>query len=354
MDAAKGHGVESSRARRRSGLIPVIASLVALQVMFGMMVGSAAFSPQETSDAAVDTTPITEVAVESTPGALVEVVEPDVSAAITTPSAQVSDAAPIRETRPPASAPDTKIPTGVSPLPVEALGGSISLPAAIAVRAPEAEVLSLTLAAAPVQVFPVVGGGNFSSSFGAPRPEGRTHKGNDIFAEKMTPVVAVASGTVVWASPSPGEKCCYLKIRHDDGSETLYIHLNNDTPGTDDGLGWGLAEGIALGVSVDAGELIGYVGDSGNAEGTPSHLHFEYHPPGSEAVDPNILLHAAPVATHLGAPLPIYAATVETLPFTGWDSEELPVLALMLLVMGATVLAWSRLFAKEERSASGK
>lgn len=322
--------------------------------MFGMMVGSAAFSPQETSDAAVDTTPITEVAVESTPGALVEVVEPDVSAAITTPSAQVSDAAPIRETRPPASAPDTKIPTGVSPLPVEALGGSISLPAAIAVRAPEAEVLSLTLAAAPVQVFPVVGGGNFSSSFGAPRPEGRTHKGNDIFAEKMTPVVAVASGTVVWASPSPGEKCCYLKIRHDDGSETLYIHLNNDTPGTDDGLGWGLAEGIALGVSVDAGELIGYVGDSGNAEGTPSHLHFEYHPPGSEAVDPNILLHAAPVATHLGAPLPIYAATVETLPFTGWDSEELPVLALMLLVMGATVLAWSRLFAKEERSASGK
>lgn len=346
--------MESSRARRHSGLIPLIASLVALQIMFGMMVGSAAFSPQETSEAAVDTAPAAAVAVESTPVALAEVVEPEVSAAVTTLTKPVADDAPIRETRPPASAPDSVIPTGVSRLPLEALGGSITLPAAVAVRAPEAEVLSLTLAAAPVQVFPVIGGGSFSSSFGAPRPEGRTHKGNDIFAEKMTPVIAVASGTVVWVSPGPGEKCCYLKIRHDDGSETLYLHLNNDTPGTDDGLGWGLAEGIAKGVRVDAGELVGYVGDSGNAEETPPHLHFEYHPPGSDAVDPNILLHAAPVATQLGAPLPVYATTVETLPFTGLDSEELPILALMLLVMGATVLAWSRLFARDERSVSGE
>ena len=165
----------------------------------------------------------------------------------------------------------------------------------------------------------------------------------------MTPVIAVAPGTVVWASPAPGEKCCYVKILHNDGSESLYLHLNNDTPGTDDGLGWGLAEGITKGARVEAGELIGYVGDSGNAEGTPPHLHFEYHPPGSEAVDPNTLLHAAPVANQVGAPLPVYAATPETLPFTGMDAEKLPVLGLMLLAMGATLLAWSRLWARERR-----
>ena len=96
-----------------------------------------------------------------------------------------------------------------------------------------------------------------------------------MMADKMVPVVAAAAGTIGWVSST----CCALEIEHDDGWSSMYIHLNNDTPGTDDGLGWGIMPGLERGVHVDAGQLIGWVGDSGNAEWTGSHLHFELHTP---------------------------------------------------------------------------
>jgi peptidoglycan hydrolase-like protein with peptidoglycan-binding domain len=110
----------------------------------------------------------------------------------------------------------------------------------------------------------------------------RTHEGVDILAPKMTPVYAAADATVWWL----GSNCCSVFLQHDDGWQTWYIHLNNDTPGTDDGLGWGIAEGIVPGARVTAGQVIGWVGDSGNAENTAPHLHFELHAPGGIKVDP--------------------------------------------------------------------
>ncbi len=125
-------------------------------------------------------------------------------------------------------------------------------------------------------VFPVGGDTHYTNTFGAPRSGNRTHEGTDMLADKMVPVVAAAAGTIGWVSST----CCSLKIDHDDGWASMYIHLNNDTPGTDDGLGWGIMPGLERGVHVEAGQLIGWVGDSGNAEWTSSHLHFELHAPG--------------------------------------------------------------------------
>jgi murein DD-endopeptidase MepM/ murein hydrolase activator NlpD len=67
-------------------------------------------------------------------------------------------------------------------------------------------------------------------------------------------------------------------IDHGGGVTSVYIHLNNDTPGTDDGRGypeWTYAPGIEVGTEVEAGQFIAWVGDSGNAERTAPHTHFE-------------------------------------------------------------------------------
>lgn len=147
-------------------------------------------------------------------------------------------------------------------------------------------------------VFPVVGDYWHRDWFWVRRANG-FHHGQDVFADKMTPVVAAASGTVlrVNGSTDPGnlnpERCCSIVLLHDDGWQTFYVHLNNDTPGTDDGLGWGIAPGILPGARVDAGDHIGWVGDSGNAESTPPHLHFELRDPEGIAVNPYESLRAA-------------------------------------------------------------
>lgn len=148
-------------------------------------------------------------------------------------------------------------------------------------------------------VFPVVGPASFVDSFTSPRSGGRTHGATDIMAAKMQPVVAAADGVVSWV----GTACCDLAVDHGGGWSTRYIHLNNDTPGTDDGLGWGIAPGIVPGTPVTRGQVIGWVGDSGNAEDVGSHLHFEIFS-GGERVNPYPYLLAAP---RLTAPLALAA-----------------------------------------------
>lgn len=155
-------------------------------------------------------------------------------------------------------------------------------------------------------VFPLLGEHTLTDSFGDPRAGGRrSHQGVDVLADRLVPVVAVADGTVRWVHDGRlGNRCCDVSVRHDDGWSSRYFHLNNDTPGTDDGRAVGIAPGIRRGARVAAGQLIGWVGDSGNAEATVPHLHFELRRPDGSPVDPLPSLRAALVTGRPLAPPP--------------------------------------------------
>src|SRR5690606_14904264 len=157
-------------------------------------------------------------------------------------------------------------------------------------------------------VFPVAGEywGDFNN-FGQCRGTNcsRRHEGVDIMADKMTPVVAAADGRVTTVEGfnkdgTPKKGAHQLLVIDHGGWETRYLHLNNDRPDTDDGLGKGIVDEIIaawvaadgpgwgrLSYPVKAGQTIGFVGDSGNAEGTLPHLHFELRVgPGKTPIDP--------------------------------------------------------------------
>lgn len=145
-------------------------------------------------------------------------------------------------------------------------------------------------------VFPVQGEFTFTDDFGNPRGGGRTHEGNDILAEKHTPVVSATDGVVTFAPMQQPSYGWVIYIKDDDGYTYAYIHMNNDNPGTDDGMGGrdqGIASHVVQGAHISAGEVIGWVGDSGNAESTASHLHFEIRDPNDVAINPFASLNAA-------------------------------------------------------------
>ena len=114
-------------------------------------------------------------------------------------------------------------------------------------------------------VFPVLGPASFTDTWGAPRATVAWHHGVDIFAPHGTPVLAVADGvlfSVGW-NRIGGRR---LWLRDREGNFFYYAHLS------------GFAEIAIDEARVAAGTVIGYVGDTGDAEGTSPHLHFEIHP----------------------------------------------------------------------------
>ena len=151
-------------------------------------------------------------------------------------------------------------------------------------------------AAVPNFVFPVVGKTTYTNDFGDARWQGR-HEGNDLMAAKRSPVVAVEAGRVVkWTTSRAAGCMLYLYGR--SGTTYMYVHLNNDRTRRNDNRGGcrngiAYAPGLARSQWVQAGQLIGYVGDSGDANGIASHLHFELHPNGGRAVSPYTRLRAA-------------------------------------------------------------
>jgi murein DD-endopeptidase MepM/ murein hydrolase activator NlpD len=116
-------------------------------------------------------------------------------------------------------------------------------------------------------VFPVYGPSSFGDSFGAFRGDvpGNWHHGDDIFAPLGAPLLACADGTVfsVGWNNLGGNR---LWLRDEQGNQFYYAHLSAFTP---------LAKN---GGHVKAGEVLGFVGNTGDAQGTPTHLHFEVHP----------------------------------------------------------------------------
>lgn len=151
-------------------------------------------------------------------------------------------------------------------------------------------------------VFPVIGSVTWTDTFGAPRAGGKTHQGQDLMGQKLQELVAAADGRVTYlatANPSAGNM---LKVTGTDGWVYTYIHLNNDTPGTDDGKADPkdtFGPGIEKGATVVAGQLVGYMGDSGDAEDAGAHLHFELATPDGITVNAYNSLQAA---RHLDAP----------------------------------------------------
>lgn len=120
----------------------------------------------------------------------------------------------------------------------------------------------------------------FRDTFGAPRSGGRSHKGTDVFGPMGEPALAFTDG-VIQRHSSGGLGGIGLYLAGDDGNLYYYSHLQSiDAAG-------------AVGRRVEAGELIAYNGDTGNARGGAPHVHFELKPGGGASVNPYPWLAAA-------------------------------------------------------------
>lgn len=116
-------------------------------------------------------------------------------------------------------------------------------------------------------VCPVRGPVWYANSWGASRPDGRSHEGVDLMAPMGTPLVAVAAGRVSFGYNELGGRVAW--VHGADGTRYYYAHLSR-------------IAGFPR--QVRPGDVIGYVGMTGNA-GAP-HLHWEVHPGGGAAVNP--------------------------------------------------------------------
>ncbi len=147
-------------------------------------------------------------------------------------------------------------------------------------------------------VFPVLGPVTYEDGWGACRDAcTRQHVGTDIIGVQMQPLLAAVDGTITRISPvATGISGVAISITGPDGWRYNYFHVNNDTPGTDDGAAlqaWEIAPGLQVGSTVRAGQIIGYMGNSGNAEASVTHLHFEIRDPAGVAQPSYASLKAA-------------------------------------------------------------
>jgi murein DD-endopeptidase MepM/ murein hydrolase activator NlpD len=169
-------------------------------------------------------------------------------------------------------------------------------------------------------VFPVYGPTAYGDTYGAVRADTAYHHGDDVFGELGQPLVACADGTIFslgWNRIGGNS----LWIRDAAGNEFYYAHLS------------AFSTQVANGAHVRAGQVIGFMGRTGDAEGTPAHLHFEVHPVSllylgyDGAVDPTPYLEAWQHAEDL--PFPVAAGWAPSVP----GGRPAPPPAAMLLGM---------------------
>jgi len=156
---------------------------------------------------------------------------------------------------------------------------------------------SVPVTTTSIMVFPVLGPCWFSDTWMSPRAGGRRHEGVDIIARTGQPLYAVIDGTITrqfFDRPgSLGGNA--LRLAATDGTYFHYAHLS------------AFAEGIGLGSTVVAGQVVGYVGNTGSS--SAPHLHFEYHPGGGAAVNPFPIVKAVDGCRSTTPPTTVAPAT---------------------------------------------
>jgi hypothetical protein len=154
--------------------------------------------------------------------------------------------------------------------------------------------------------FPTLPSARFTDDYHAPRGGGtRVHRATDLIGEKLWPLYATVGGTICYINgvDTPKPSWGYsLSICGDDGRRYNYIHINDDHPGTADARAphqYAYAPAIHRGARVERGQLVAWMGDSGNAKGIVPHLHLEIvdervrDPYGSNRMNPYRSLKAA-------------------------------------------------------------
>ncbi|MFV0309842.1 MAG: M23 family metallopeptidase [Desertimonas sp.] len=265
-------------ARRRTVVVAGVSVVAAFGVVAPM--ASRAVEATPTADSSTTSTTFTTTTTTTT---VVETFPPPTTVPNSSPEVTVSPtpstptAAPTASTTPTpsSSAPaSTSTTTAASPDPDEVLSSLEPLPDTGETR---------------VITFPVVGRVSYWNDWGVCR-DGctRYHKGNDLIGDPLQPIVAMVDGTVhhLIDHPTAGYGVAIVDAQ---GWRYDVYHINNDSPGTDDGGdrgSWRFALGVEAGASVRAGQLIGWMGDSGNAEHSVPHAHVEIHRPDGTAINP--------------------------------------------------------------------
>jgi murein DD-endopeptidase MepM/ murein hydrolase activator NlpD len=175
----------------------------------------------------------------------------------------------------------------------------------------------------PSYLFPLAGGARFQNDFGAPRADTRFNQGIDLFAPLGTPVLATHDGTLVqvgWSNIGGRQEW----LRDTAGNLFYYGHLSAYSP---------VAK---TGATVHAGDVIGFLGDSGDAQGTAYHLHFEIHPAGRWAVAPYPYVSAwLDNSAPLGGVTPASEHPVALVPLASFDISTSSGLAPQTVVAAA-------------------